>query len=734
MAGLATFKAPDLNDPLSKELILKVEGMWCSACSWLIEGVLVRSQGILEVQALFSSDLVRIKYLPHQVSQEEIQDQLSQLGFRPSSLQETSASAEERKNVQLRLGISAILTFHVMMISLILDAGFFQDLGITAIGYFSYSLWILATPVLFYGGYPILKRALMGLGHGVPNMEVLIAIGALSAYGYSLFQVGRGGLHLYFDTASMLIVLVLLGKYLESRAKERISRCLTELYLLANQKVRLLIDGEEKWLAAEDVRPGDEFEVWSGERVPIDGQILLGRSGLDESSLTGESRPIQKGPNDEVQAGSLLLDGRLRIRATRVGTDSSIGQVIVMMQEGLSRKTDVELFADRLTRWIVPCILFLAAGTALYLMFHGYSLEVSLLRAVTILVITCPCALGVAVPLAKVAAVSVGRTRGFLIRDPETLEKIRGLDILIFDKTGTLTEGRYGLRKIITMGSPCQEALQKVASLESLSDHFLARAIQDKARESSLCLEEVKYFQRQPGLGIKGKVTGCEVIVGNRNWIQAHGMGIPQTLEHQANIEEVEGMTVVFFGWRGQVEGFLTFGDLLKKSALQALSSLRQKGFQLQMLSGDSEETTAAIAHRLGITSFLGQALPRDKVHFIKELQNQGHRVGMIGDGFNDAAGLAQADVGFALGIRAGILTETSDITLLTDDPQKIQEVIDLSKRTMNIIRQNLGFAFFYNILGIPLAMSGLLNPLIAVLAMFASSLTVIGNTMRLYR
>jgi heavy metal translocating P-type ATPase len=729
-----TSEGPDPGNPLSSELILKVEGMWCSACAWLIEGVLSRFSGVINVEAQFFSDLVRISYLPHRVTVEEIQERLRQLGYRSSFFPEASSSAGERKNDQLRLGISAILTFHIMMISLALYAGFFQDLGKEAIGYLSYPLAILATPVLLYGGYPIFKKAFIGLRHGNPNMELLIAIGALSAYGYSLFQMGQGSLHLYFDTSAILIVLVLLGKYLESRAKERISRGLTELYLLAKQKVRVFSDGRENWLAPEDIRPGDEFEVWSGERVGVDGRILFGMAGLDESSLTGESRPVEKGPYDEVLAGSLLLSGQLRVRASRVGTDSSIGQLITMVQEGLLRKTAVELFADRLTRFIIPGLLGLATGIAFYLIFLGYSLEVSLLRAITILVITCPCALGIAVPLAKVAAIEAGRTKGFLFRDPAALEKIRTLDILIFDKTGTLTEGRYALRKITPLGSTCLEALQRIASLESLSDHFLARAIHEKARESSLHLEAVKNFQMVPGLGVKGVVAGRQVIAGNQDWMQAQGMVIPKALESQADSDQIEGMTVIFFGWEGQVEGLLSFGDLLKESAREALSVLRQKGYQLWMLSGDSQETTAAIAGRLGIVSFLGQALPQDKVRLIQKLQIQGHRVGMIGDGFNDAAALAQADVGFALGIKAEIIMGASDVTLLSNDPLKIEKVIDLSKRTMIIIRQNLGFAFFYNIFGIPLAVSGLLNPIIAVLAMFASSLTVIGNTIRLYK
>ena len=451
-AGPRARKASDLEEALAKELILRLEGMWCQACSWLIENVLHRTPGVLEVQALFASDLVRIKYLPHQVTPEEIQDRISKLGYRPSSFQDPAEVSGERKRAQRRLGISSILTVQVMMISLVLYGGFFQDLGKEAIGYLSYPLWILATPVLIYGGFPIFKKALAGLRYGSPSMEVLISIGALSAYFYSLIQMGRGSLHLYFDTAAMLIVLVLLGKYLEARAKERISRGLSELYDLAHQKARLRTEGGEEWRAAEEVQPGDEFQVLAGERVPVDGRILFGRAALDESYLTGESRPIKRGPQEEVRAGALLLDHPLNIRATRVGAESSIGQIIALMQEGLSRKTAVELFADRLTRWIVPSLLGLAAGTALVLAYHGHSLEESLLRTLTILVISCPCALGIAVPLAKVASIAVGRTKGILIRDPAALEKMRKLDVLIFDKTGTLTEGRFSLREMVCLG------------------------------------------------------------------------------------------------------------------------------------------------------------------------------------------------------------------------------------------------------------------------------------------
>lgn len=720
-------------DPLAKELILKVDGMWCSACSWLMEVVLGRTKGIREVTALFASDLVRITYLPHEVTVEEIKDRIAGLGYRPSSFEEPGKTSEERKRVQLRLGISAILTAHVMMISLALYAGFFQDLEPEAIGYLSYPLWILSTPVLIYGGFPIFKKAWIGLRYGHPSMEILISIGALAAYGYSLIQMGRGGLHLYFDTASMLIVLVLLGKYLEARTKERISRGLIELYHLANQKVRLITKSGERWLAAEEVRPGDEFQAMAGDRLPVDGRILFGQADLDESCLTGESRPIKKGLTEEVRAGSIILHGELTIQATRVGAESSVGRIITMMQEGLVRKTGVELFADRLTNWVVPSLLVLAAGTVWFLSSYGHSLEESVLRAVTILVISCPCALGLATPLAKVAAVGVGRTKGILVRNPAALEKIRKLDMLIFDKTGTLTEGRYGLREMVCLGGLQEEALQKIASIEALSDHFLAREIQAKAREFPLCLGEVKNFKSLTGMGVKGMVAGSEVAIGNRRMMHSLGLDLPQDLDPQAKSLEAKGLTLVFFGWEGRIQGFLSFGDCLKEMAPKALSGLRQKGLQTLMVSGDSKETTGSIARELGMGPFFGQARPEDKVRIIRELQHQGHRVGMIGDGVNDAAALAQADVGFALGTRAGILTEASDITLLTDDPSKIRDVLDLSGLTFRVIRQNLLFAFFYNTLGIPLAMTGLLNPMMAALAMFASSLTVVGNTLRIY-
>jgi len=732
--GLLDLTSPlESEQDLARELTFRVEGMWCTACSWLIEQVAGRMHGVLQARVNFLSDLVQVKYLPHRVSPDDILQRISQIGYAPAFL-DASDSSREKKSLLLRLGVSSILTANIMMISFALYFGFFQELGRSAIGYLSWPLWALATPVVFWAGYPILKRAAIGLRFGQPSMDTLIAVGALSAYFYSFAGMLRGSLHLYFDTASMLVTLVLLGKYIEAQAREKASGGITELYRLANRKVRLLLAGKERWVASGAVEPGADFLVLEGERVSVDGRIVSGRATVDESVLTGESRPVQKAVGDQVMAGALLLEGELRMQATRVGKESSLGQVIAMTQEALAAKTPVEILADRITRWLVPVVLLSATATALVLLSRHTPLEEALLRAVTVLVITCPCALGIATPLAKVASVAVGRANGILIRDTAALEKAKKLDVLAFDKTGTVTEGSFTLREIVTVSATRQEALRRVASVETGSDHFLAKEILRTARQSPLNLEQACHFESFEGLGVKGALGCGEVFVGNRQLMNNHGVDLPSSLEQRAVHFESKGSTVVFFGWDGGVQGLLSFGDRLKKAALPTFRELCRREISTLMVSGDSTETTRAVAYDLGITRAVGQALPKEKAAIIRELQERGHQVGMVGDGINDAAALAQADVGMATGGGANIIQEASAITIIGGSPATVLDVLDLSRLTTEIIHQNLFFAFFYNVLGIPLAVLGFLNPLVAVSAMFASSLTVIGNTLRISR
>jgi len=719
-------------EELTQELTLRVEGMWCPACSWVIEEALRRTKGVVEARVVFLSDQARIKYLPQSVDPPTIVAQISKLGYRPTSFSDLLEKSPEKRSLLIRLGISSFLTMNIMMISFFLYYGFFEELGQEAVRYFSYPLWFLSTAVLFYGGRPIFTRAYHGIRYGSASMDLLITVGALAAYFYSIVQIARGSLYVYFDTASMLITLVLLGRYIESRAREKVSKGLKELYELAGQKVRLLGAGKERWVSPEAVEPGEEFLVLAGERVPLDGRIASGRAKMDESILTGESRPVTKDVGDEVMGGTLLLQNELKLRATRTGRESTLGQMIGLVQEALSKKNPFELLSDRIMRWFVPAVLALAAGTALYLRFQGMSIEVALLRAVTVLVITCPCALGIASPLVKVTAIGKGHNRGILIRDPKALEQARDLDVLIFDKTGTMTEGKFSLIDVVSERVRMEEALRRLASVEMRSDHFLAREVVRKTKELALSVEQAECFVALDGLGVKGSVKGKEVLVGNRQFMRTQELDLPIDLDQEGRLSESQGMTVVFFGWEREVQGFLLFGDSLKDSSRKAVQELQKRGIELWLVSGDAERTTRAVAVELGIERSSGQALPKDKVEIIRTLQKKGHRVGMVGDGFNDAAALVQADVGFALGTSVNVSREASDITLMTGDPARITEVLDLSAFTVRIIRQNLLFTFFYNGLALPLAVTGLLNPLVAVIAMFGSSLSVIGNTFRI--
>jgi heavy metal translocating P-type ATPase len=612
----------------------------------------------------------------------------------------------------------------------------------------------MATPVLFYGGLPILKRSFAGLRHGASSMDTLIAVGSLAAYCYSFVQLLRGSLHLYFDTGSMLITIVLVGRYIESHARDRVSRGITDLYHLAHQKVRLVIrnadecggggdhagegggeGGKERWVSSEALNPGDLFVVLAGERVPLDGRVIAGRGILDESVLTGEARPVKKSPGDDVMAGALLQEGEIRVQTTRVGRESSLGQMISLMQDALAGKNPAELMADRVTRWFVPGILLVAAVTCLVLWVLQSPSEEILLRGLTVLVISCPCALGIATPIAKVAAVGLARSRGILVRDPAALERARDLDTLVFDKTGTLTEGNYSLHEVITDKGPGEDPfLSLIASVEAHSDHFLAREVLRKAREKGLAVAEAEGFEILDGMGVKARTEGLDVYVGNRLLLKDRNLSLSAALEEKAREAESQGKTVVFSGWEGEVRGFLGFGDSLRKGIGEMVQRIHSGRMTPWVVSGDSQATTQFISRQAGIHNYRGQTLPQDKGKLIQSLQAEGHRVGMVGDGINDAAALAQADVGFGFGAGTSILQEASDITLLTPDPGRVLEAIDLSRRTVRTIRQNLFFALLYNSAGIPLAVAGWLNPLIAVFAMFASSLTVTGNALRISR
>lgn len=726
-------ESAEIIDGLSRELSVKIEGMWCIACSWLIEQYLRKIEGVLSAGIFFFSDIARIKYMPHLVRPEQIMDGVSRLGYRAVPVEKASDSLESGRLIA-RLGISAILSMNIMMISAALYWGFFEEVGAEGAAYFSYALWALATPAVFYGGWPILKGAFLAVRNMVPAMDLLIASGALSAYAYSAVQMFRGNPHVYFDTASTLITLVLLGRFIEVRAREKISAGITALFHAANTKARLAKEDREIWISAERIGPGDIVRVLRGERAPVDGRLISERAVVDESVITGESRPVEKKRGESVPAGALMLESDAEMEAERAGGESSLSQIVALIQEALTAKNKIDLFADRAMRFLVPAILGIAAATAALLLILSFGVDESLLRATTVLVITCPCTLGIAIPLARVAAIARARSLGILIRNPAIFEYSEKLGHVILDKTGTLTEGKYVLREIRVLKGGENEALRRVASAEVKSGHFLGRETVRAARERGLDLDEVLSFEPVEGLGIVALTEAGEVIAGNRRHMARYSLEVTSELEAAAFEFEAGGSTVVFFAWNGKVRGFLIFGDRARPNAAAAVSSLKGLGIAPTMVSGDSDETTRTVALELGIENHIGQAVPRDKVNAVAKIQSEGERVAMAGDGLNDAAALARADIGITVGPGANLIRECADAAIFGDDPTKIPELLALSRLTFRIIRQNLFFAFFYNALGIPLAALGALNPLLAAFAMFASSATVICNTLRISR
>jgi heavy metal translocating P-type ATPase len=713
------------------ELTFRVEGMWCPSCAWLIGEVLKRIPGVIQPSVSFFSDSLRMRYLPHLVTPAEIASQVEKLGYRVSSPGENRPHAKAQGDLLVRLAISAILTMNTMALSWTLYSGFVRDLTPTVISYLSYPLFLMTVPVIFYGGMPILKRAWVRLRLGSTSMDTLVAVSALAAFSYSFIQMMRSSIHLYFDTAAMLITIVLLGRYVETYTRERVSASFRELDEIGQQKVRLAGGRSERWVAADGVRPGDHFAVREKERVPLDGRVTGGKAFVDQSALTGEPILVPRGPQDLVMAGSLLVDGNLEVKATSLARESSLRKMAELMAEALQQKDRGEQLADSVSRLFAPAILAIAALTAFILWLSGNPANEILLRCLTILLISCPCALGVAIPLGKVAIVGLGRKRGILVRNPEALEQITGLNAMVIDKTGTMTEGAFALCKTVCHVTDERTAFSLIAAVEKESSHFLAREMMRHASSMGLSEQESSQVEEIGGLGIKGTVGDKIVFIGNRRLLSLCGIALPGFLEGQAREQEQTGMTVAFFGWSGGVKGFLAFGDPIRQGAKELVRWLKEQQIRVLLLSGDGKKTTEAVARSLGVQDYFGQSLPSEKAELIRSLQREGLKVGMAGDGVNDAGALAQADVAFAMGSSHSVTKEASDLLIPSGKPLSIADAFELSSLSLRTTRQNLSFAFLYNAIAIPVAAAGLLNPLIAVLAMFMSSLTVIGNTLR---
>jgi len=728
--------APDKHPENNRTVLslnLTITDMWCPSCAWVLEEVLKKTPGIGDVSCIFSTDRLRCEYDPVQSSPDRIINIISSLGygaFIPGEAQES----KERQKAFVRFAISAFLTANVMMLSFSLYSGFFTQLSTDAVYKLSLPVFVMATLVLFYGGFPIYRRAITGFFSAAFGLETLITIGAFSAYFYSTVNLFSGSIHLYYDTAAMLITLTLLGKTIERRARGAVQEDLGHFFSLKPTKVKHCSKAfpQGRYVSVEMIDKDDVFVVQEDEIIPADGLILDGAGSVDESSLTGEARPVQKTSGQRVRSGTRILQGFFRVRAEAVGTASTLGQMIEIMEKTLGQKTLLEGKTDRVLRGFVPLILALSIATGLACLVSGLSFENALIRTLTVMVIACPCALGIAIPIARVAGISLAGRKGILVHDFSAFEQATRVDTMVFDKTGTLTKGNWALLEMFVNAPFTREqVLPLAAGLEKNADHFIAAQIVKHAEKTGLpqaSLDEIRFYQN----GVSGVSGEDPVKIGSRDFVAGD-------LEANAFASEADPKdeilhSTVYMSYGDRLCARFVFGDMLKNGAVKTVENLKNMGYSIALVSGDGDQTTRAVGDALGIQNASGGKLPQDKALFVRELQETGKRIAMIGDGANDAPALVQADLAIAVHSGGHLGKAAAGITLMQGHPEQIPVYLDLAGQVNQKIQQNLVFSLLYNTISIPVAMAGLLTPLVAVSAMLLSSLSVIGNTLWMIR
>ena len=674
-------------------------------------------------------------------------------------------------DLMLRLGVAAFLWANIMAFSIILYVGYFEQISPSVSHHFPYILMALATPLVFYCAWPILRSAALGIRNLQLRMETLLALGILTAYILSVAQTIRGQTHVYFDTAAAIVTLVLAGKLIERTAKDRAARSISMLYRLMPRKARVMSTAGERFVSIEALESGSIFVVKAGERIPADGIIVEGETHTDESLLSGESVPRHKAPGDSVVSGSLNAGGVIQVRALRRSEESALSQIIRLVERALSSRAPIERTVDRIARVFVPVVVVIAFIDFAALAATHHGIVQALLRATAILVIACPCALGLATPLAITAAVGSASQSGLLISDSSVLETMGKIDTVVLDKTGTITQGDFRLVEvalaeptpahaysdaptgvgIASFSCPPQrtsrwestssdthtfenEYLPLLAGIEAYSEHLLARAVVRYAKETNVQSVAVQRIEIHKGQGISAAHERRIVFLGNRNLAVAFGCTLDSGIDERAKEFQQRGNTVSFFGIDSRLCGVLAFGDELKPGAVEMVQGLRRRGISVKLVSGDALRTTECAARQAGITDFTAEATPEDKAEIVRQLQAAGRHVAMLGDGVNDAPALAQADLGIALGTGADIAMSASPVVLVSGALAKVEEAFQLGAKTTQIVRQNLFWAFFYNIAGISLAIAGILTPIFAAAAMLLSSISVVANSIRLSR
>lgn len=724
----------------------QVRGMTCAACSNRIEKRLKKLPGVFSATVNLALEKAQVQYDPAQVSVQDMQQKVKKLGYEAifqdeQKFTDVDHQKQEIRKKQWKLIFSAILSLPLLW-TMVSHFSFLSFIWVPDLLMNPWFQLAFATPVQFLIGGPFYVGAYKALRNKSANMDVLVALGTSAAYFYSLYRtltVDTGSGHhiaLYYETSAILITLILLGKLFETRAKSRSSEAIKKLIALQAKTALVIRNGEEVLISVDEVVTGDHIIIKPGEKIPVDGVVLEGQTSVDESMLTGESLPVDKKEGDEVVGATINLNGRLVIKATKVGKETALAQIIRVVEEAQGSKAPIQRMADRISGVFVPIIVGIALITFLswYFAIQPGQFAEALEKAIAVLVIACPCALGLATPTSIMAGSGRAAEWGILFKGGEHLESTHQLDTIVLDKTGTITKGQPELTDVQTAEMVEERFLSLVGGAEKGSEHPLARAIVSGIEARQISLETAEEFNAVPGYGVMAKVAGHKVVIGTRKWMQKQSIEVNPSAMEQMTALERDGKTAMLVGIDQQYAGIIAVADTVKETSKEAIAALKNLGLEVYMITGDNEQTAQAIAQEVGIDHVLAEVLPDEKASKVKELQQQGKKVGMVGDGMNDAPALATADIGMAIGTGTDIAMEAADVTLIRGDLTSIVDAIDMSRKTMTNIKQNLFWALGYNVLGIPVAAAGFLAPWLAGAAMALSSVSVVLNALRLQR
>ena len=740
-----------------KALTLPVEGMTCASCVARVEKTLKKVDGVGIVNVNLATEKVNLEFDESKTDLSTLAKIVNEAGYRldiskssndeKTDVNDIPENLEEKESyisLKREFIFSAVLTIPIMLISMLSMTSWFHQMVPLSMEYVNRVLFLATTFVMFISGKRFFSVAWQLLKHFSADMNTLVAVGTGTAYVYStiavlfpaLLNITNTEQHIYFDTAATIVTLILMGRLLEARAKSKTSSAIKKLIGLQPKTARVIRNGNEIDISIHDVQKNDVLIVKPGEKIPVDGIITKGSTSIDESMITGESIPVDKIANDKVIGGTINNNGSIEYKATAVGRETVISQIIKLVEDAQGSKAPIQSLADKIAAVFVPTVIVIAAITFLIWYFAaGVPFNQAMINFIAVMIIACPCALGLATPTAIMVGSGVGASHGILIKNAESLERANKITTVVLDKTGTVTTGKPIVTDIIPInGFDKNQIIQMAASVENKSEHPLGRSIVEYAKNNSVKLSEVDDFYSTTGSGITGKISGDEIAVGNLSFIKKYSSSSESIYEDKSVQLASEGKTPIFISINNKLTGIIAIADTINSNAHQAIEQLKKKNIEVLMITGDNEKTARAIAKEAGINNIIAEVLPQDKANKVKELQSQGKIVAMVGDGINDSPALAQADVGIAIGTGTDIAIESSDITLMHGDLRGVVQAINLSQKTIGTIKQNLFWAFIYNIIGIPISALGLLNPMFAAAAMAMSSVSVVSNSLRLRR